>query len=275
MENNERFYWIRLRTDFFSRNDIDFLLSQENGCEYVVLYQMLCLNTANTNGRLESSINEIIVPCDIEKIKRDTKYFNTDTILVALELYKKLGLIYTEKDGILKITEIERMVGSESGTRAAIKKREQRIQQKIREGTQKGTNCPIEIRDKRLYIRDYILKEEEINKEEEIFTYYQNNISSITPRQYEILNSYLETFNEEILKEAINRASDNNAKSFKYIEAILKSWKSKGYKTLGDVQSESKKKKVNEPEWLSKDLSKKEEKLSKEREEWMRENGFI
>ena len=54
--SNNRFYWIKLKTNFFNREDIDFLLSQKNGAEYVVLYQMLCLSTANNNGRLETEM---------------------------------------------------------------------------------------------------------------------------------------------------------------------------------------------------------------------------
>ena len=137
----KKYYWIKLKTDFFNQETIDFLLSQKNGCEYVVLYQMLCLQTANTNGMLASQIGEVIIPYDIEKIVRDTKYFDYDTIVVALELYKQIGLIYVEEDGNLKITDIERMVGSESASREAIKKREQRLRKKIEQGTKKGTKC--------------------------------------------------------------------------------------------------------------------------------------
>ena len=44
MNNEKKFYWIKLKVDFFRREEIDFLLSQKNGAEYVVLYQMICLN---------------------------------------------------------------------------------------------------------------------------------------------------------------------------------------------------------------------------------------
>ena len=72
---NRTFYWIKLKTDFFRREEIDFLLSQKNGAEYVVLYQMICLNTANSDGKLETKIGEMIVPYNEEKIARDFKYF--------------------------------------------------------------------------------------------------------------------------------------------------------------------------------------------------------
>ena len=128
MNDNKRYYWIKLKTDFFNQETIDFLLSQKNGCEYIVLYQMLCLNTANNNGEMCSKIGEMIVPYNVDKIVRDTKYFDFDTVTIALGLFKQLGLIYEEKDKILKITNFDEMIGSES--KWADKKRQYREKQK-------------------------------------------------------------------------------------------------------------------------------------------------
>lgn len=128
MNDNKRYYWIKLKTDFFNQETIDFLLSQKNGCEYIVLYQMLCLNTANNNGEMCSKIGEMIVPYNVDKIVRDTKYFDFDTVTIALGLFKQLGLIYEEEDKILKITNFNEMIGSES--KWAEKKRQYREKQK-------------------------------------------------------------------------------------------------------------------------------------------------
>ena len=252
----KKYYWIKLRTDFFNQETMDFLLSQKNGCEYVVLYQMLCLQTANTDGRLINQIGEVIVPFNVEKIVRDTKYFDYDTVVVALELYKQIGLIYVEEDGNLRITDIERMVGTESASRAAIKKREQRLKKKIQEGTQKGTKCLIENRDKRLDIRDKRLDNKIIDSssiEETIYDYYQEQIGTLTPRQYEILDSYNKDIPEELIKIAINKTSDSGANNFRYMESILKEWKQKCYKSIGDVENEIKNtNKKGSPEWFDK-----------------------
>lgn len=165
MADNKKFYWIKLKTNFFSREDIDFLLSQKNGCQYVVLYQMLCLQTANTNGEMISILGEVIVPYDVNKIVRDTKYFDFDTVTVALELFKKLGLIYQEENGNLKITDLINMVGSESASRDAIKKREQRLKKKRIElerdniGDNIGTKCLTENRDKSIENRDIDIRD--------------------------------------------------------------------------------------------------------------------
>lgn len=120
---DKAFWWIKLRTDFFDLPTIDYLISQKNGCEYIVLYQKLCLISSNNDGDLSTVIGEMIIPYNAEKIARDTK-FNLDTVVVALELFKNLGLIYVQENGALKIPAVKDMVGSE--TIWAEKKRQKR-----------------------------------------------------------------------------------------------------------------------------------------------------
>lgn len=114
-DKKKRYYWIKLKKDFFDLAEIDFLLSQKNGADYIVIYQMLCLITMNQNGTFSQTIGEMIIPFDIQKIQRDTKYFNIDTIRVALDLFKKLGLIYQKDDeSTLKIANFDEFITSES-----------------------------------------------------------------------------------------------------------------------------------------------------------------
>ena len=99
MATGKRYYWIKLRETFMTSDAVDFLMGQPNGANYVVLYQMLCLKTINTQGRLERKIGEVIIPYDEAKIQRDTKWFSIDTVRVALNLYKSLGHVYIDQDG--------------------------------------------------------------------------------------------------------------------------------------------------------------------------------
>lgn len=146
-EPDKKFYWIKLRTDFFQADSpIDFLMSQENGCQYVVLYQMLCLKTANTQGELTTHIGEMIIPYDVKKIVRDTKYFDVDTVMIALELFKQLGLIYEQDNGNLKIANYNHIVGSESATPSAIKKRAYR--ERLKDNAYNVDNDADKIEDK-------------------------------------------------------------------------------------------------------------------------------
>lgn len=154
MATGKRFYWIKLKDSFMNSEVVDFLMSQPNGANYVVLYQMLCLKTINTGGRLTCQIGDIIIPFDIEKIQRDCKWFSLDTVRIALGLYKQLGLIYEDRDGTLVLVNHAEMVGSE--TDWAAKKRRQALQAANSlpaagesTGDTAGENFPIEIRDKR------------------------------------------------------------------------------------------------------------------------------
>lgn len=138
-------------------DSVDFLMGQPGGANYVVLYQMLCLKTINTGGKLERQIGEVIIPYDEAKIQRDMKWFSIDTVRIALNLYKALGLVYTDQNGVLALADYENLVGSE--TDWAAKRRLQRSGNAFPEipsgdnvPTNVPTNVPIEIenRDKRL-----------------------------------------------------------------------------------------------------------------------------
>lgn len=169
-----KYYWIKLKTDFFDIPTIDWLAEQQNGYAYIVLYQKLCLLTANNGGELIRKIGEMIIPYDVKKIAEVTR-FDIDTVAVAMELYKRLGLIYEQESGILTMNGIEGMVGAE--TKWAEKKRLQRARraelpdggnssQSLSSG-QSGDNVPLlsedivreEYRDKRLEIEKDIDKE--------------------------------------------------------------------------------------------------------------------
>jgi predicted phage replisome organizer len=164
--NDKRFYWIKLKTNFFEQDAIDFLLSQPNGSDYIALYLKLCTMTANTNGQLATQIGEILIPYDAQKIARDTKYFSVDTVIVAMELFKKLGLIYESSDNVLQIADYENMVGSSKNDEYTKKLNAERQRksranrkQKLLESNVTVTDtvtlpCHTEIRDKSIEIRD-------------------------------------------------------------------------------------------------------------------------
>lgn len=114
MATGKTYYWMRLKESFLNSDTVDFFMSQPNGANYVVLYQALCLKTINTEGRLSRQIGDIIIPFDIEKIRRDCKWFSADTIRVALEYYKRFGLIYQDVDGTLVMADHHNLVGKET-----------------------------------------------------------------------------------------------------------------------------------------------------------------
>lgn len=253
---DKKYYWIKLKTNFFDLPTIDWIMSQNNGCEYIVLYQMLCLKTANTDGKLVSQIGEMLIPYDIEKIARDTKYFSNDTIRVALELFKSLGLIYVSDDNTMTISNYFEMVGSESASKSAIKKREYRnrlrekqlIEQKEdnledNNKDKKGTNCPTEYRDKRLEIRDKSIeyRDKSVNKEKEekekretyvsiLDSYTSNDSLKSSLNDFLEMRKKMKGFTTRAFKLALNKLdelSNNDEEKIKIVnQSVMNSWKS-------------------------------------------------
>lgn len=118
---NKRFYWIKLRENFFQQETIDWLMEQENGSAYIVLYLKMCLLTANTSGELIRTIGDMTIPYEPKKISQKTG-FDIDTVNVALSLFKHLGLIEETQEGIPVMPEVKNMVGSESESAARVRK---------------------------------------------------------------------------------------------------------------------------------------------------------
>lgn len=162
MSKEKVFWWIKLKTDFFSEQTIEFLLSQNNGSKYVVIYMMLMLQTANTDGRLSMTINEVIVPFDLDKVTRDAKFFDIDTVKEAFRLYEALGLIYQDIDNVLRITNQGLGVGSvleESQERMERRKKNKTL--KLESGQMSGqkSDKSIELRDKSIDSKDIEIKD--------------------------------------------------------------------------------------------------------------------
>ena len=160
MATGKRYYWMKLKESFMTSDTIDYFMGLPNGANYVVLYQMLCLKTINTGGRFERQIGAVLIPYDIEKIRRDTKWFSSDTIRVALNLYMQFGLIYTDENGVMVIANHKNLVGSE--TDYALQKSSQR-RRNAKLPSAEGVdnvhsnvheNVHTDIRDKRVENRD-------------------------------------------------------------------------------------------------------------------------
>ena len=165
MAEEKKYYWIKIKDSFMTSDKVDFLMSQDGGANYIVLYQMLCLMTLNTNGELSRKIGEVIIPFDVDKITRDCKYFEKDTVIVALDLFKRLGMIYQETNGTLVISEFDNMVGSskqDDHTKKLAAERQAKFRQKSKQKAIESVTVTEEVTDdvtlnRNTDIRDKIL----------------------------------------------------------------------------------------------------------------------
>lgn len=255
MATGKRYYWIKLKDSFMSSDEIDYLMSQPDGANYVVLYQMLCLKTINTGGCLVSQIGEMLIPYDAEKIQRECKWFSLATVRVALSVYKQIGLIFESPDGILAISNYSDIVGSETDYSA--QKRLQR-ENRRRQIPAKGADNNEDNNVDNVHTEKEIEKDKEIESRErvrdngspavdaglaEIIGSYEENIGSFPPAARDSLMGWREIFADDLILLAIKKAALSGVRKWNYINGILKAWKNEGVKTLGDVQARDQRRK--------------------------------
>ncbi len=146
MTKNKRYYWLKLPKDFFQSETIRWLEEQPNGIYYSNFYLKLCLMSINDEGILIRRIGQMYIPYDVKRLSELTN-INTDTIVIALELLKKLGLLEILEDGSFYLNQVKNMIGSESvqaekmrEIRAKNKEKNQEKQQKLLTNDTNNTN---------------------------------------------------------------------------------------------------------------------------------------
>ena len=127
----KKFYWMKLREDFFDDDAMEWLEEQPKGKEYALFYLKLCLKSLKTNGLLIRTVGTLLVPYDTVKLAEITKT-DFDTVVVAMELLKNIGLVEILEGGEICIPRMEEMIGSETD-KASIMRRI-REQKKMLEG---------------------------------------------------------------------------------------------------------------------------------------------
>ncbi|HAQ4403060.1 TPA: phage replisome organizer [Enterococcus faecium] len=122
-KQKKRYYWLKLKEDFFEEDTIEWLEEQPNGKEYCLFYLKLCLKSLKTEGILVRNVGNLMIPYDPESLAKLTNS-NTDTVKVAMDLFNKIGLIKILDSGEIYLNQLSELVGSE--TEYARQKRIQR-----------------------------------------------------------------------------------------------------------------------------------------------------
>lgn len=80
-----------------------------------------------------------------------------------------------------------------------------------------------------------------VNDLQVIVDFYNENIGLITPYGLEILSSYAEEMDQELIILAMKKSVEANKRTIQYIKAILNNWSKQGIKTVLDAEQEDRK----------------------------------
>lgn len=121
MSDNKKYYYMRLKEDFFDSDEIKIIESQPNGYMYSNILLKLYLKSLKRNGKL--MVTDFI-PYTLESLSKVLGH-NIDTVRNAIAIFKEFRLIEELSNGAIFMTEIQNFIGQ--STTEADRKREYRL----------------------------------------------------------------------------------------------------------------------------------------------------
>ncbi len=145
MAEGKKFYWLKLKRDFFKRHDIRIIEEMPNGKDYVLFYLKLLLESIDHEGSLRFSDT---IPYNEQMLSVITNT-NVDIVRSAMKLFIELQLIEIFDDKTIFMGEVEKMIGSESESAERVRKLRQRNKALLCNGDVQKSNIEKEIEIKK------------------------------------------------------------------------------------------------------------------------------
>lgn len=144
MSDNRKYYYLKLKDNFFDSEELIVVESMENGYIFSNILLKLYLKSLRNDGKLLINNRIPYNPTLIAKVIRH----NPVMVEKALQIFEQLGLIEVLKNGTIYMSDIQSLIGKSSTE--ADRKREYRKRIETEKG-QMSQLCPLEIeKDKEL-----------------------------------------------------------------------------------------------------------------------------
>ena len=225
-EKDKKYYWLKLKRDFFKRHDIQIIEDMPNGKDYLLFYLKLLCESVDHDGNLRFSEQ---IPYNEQMLATITRT-NVDVVRSAIKIFTQLNMMDIFDDGTLYMNEVNKMLGCE--TYWAERKRIQRENASVGQ----IPTCPSKSIDKELEL-DKELDIKENNKKKSGSTFVKPTVEEV--RQYceerkngiepEVFIAFYESNGWKVGK--------NPMKSWK---SAMITWESRRKETLGEQKQEIK-----------------------------------
>lgn len=209
----KRYYWLKLKEDFFDDDTMQYIEEQENGIHYSNFYMKLCLKSLKSEGKLIRLIGDTLIPYDVKSLSKLTGV-DIDTVRVAMALFERIGLVKILDTGELYLTQMQEMIGSETD-KAQIMRRKRAEEKSISNNvTHMLPECYTE-KEKEREKDIEIDKRERINYQEIVDLYNNTCVSfprvvSISENRKKAIRARLKTYCVEDLKKVFEIAEQSD-----------------------------------------------------------------
>ena len=126
MAETKKFYWLKLKRDFFKRHDIRIVEAMPNGKDYILFYLKLLLESIDHEGTLRFSDT---IPYNEQMLSVVTNT-NIDIVRTAMKLFIELNMMQVFDDQTIYMTEVDKLIGSSADNDNANRQRRYREKQK-------------------------------------------------------------------------------------------------------------------------------------------------
>lgn len=118
MADNKKYYWLKLKRDFFKRHDVRIIEEMPNGKDYILFYLKLLLESVDHEGELRFSDT---IPYNEQMLSVITNT-NIDIVRSAMRVFMELNMVEMFDDQTIYMVEVQKLVGSETATAARMRK---------------------------------------------------------------------------------------------------------------------------------------------------------
>lgn len=185
MAEVKKYFWLKLKRDFFKRHDIQIIESMPNGKDYILFYLKLLCESVDHEGNLRFSEQ---IPYNEQMLATITNT-NPDIVKSAIQVFTELHMMEILDDGTLYMNEVEKMLGcntQDEHTRESTRLRVQRYRDRQKalpqaEKRYSNVTCNGEIE---------LEKEKDLEKESEIEIEKETDYAAILSLYHSICVSY-------------------------------------------------------------------------------------
>lgn len=110
MSVTKKYFWLKLKNNFFDREEIKLIEAMINGKDYIIFYMKLLLKSIENDGKL---FFRNTIPYSPEMLASITNT-NIDTVKISVNMFLELGMMEKWDDGTLFMVETQNMIGNET-----------------------------------------------------------------------------------------------------------------------------------------------------------------
>lgn len=258
MASVKRFFWLKLKDDFFKQKEIKLLRKIAGGDTHTIIYLKILLLSLKNNGKVyfegvtDNFFEEIALEIDED----------IENVAICMKFLEQKGLLIYDTEDSASLTAIPEMIGSESESARRVRKHRQN--KVLQEKTSQCNAEPLQSNknvttDKELEKELEIEKEKELQQETEtsgqlslssLFEFWESNgFGMLAPKTRQDLAYWVKDFQEigateqeavELVQEALNLAINANARRYNYVNGILKNWEARRYTSVKQVNADRK-----------------------------------